>query len=1075
MRTTILYILLILCFQATAQTGKKDNIRITEHKGYSIELPRLNPSSDPSEIENKRGAHVFAERRDVELTPSNSGKWRKIEGVWEWSLEIHSPGAISLNLGFTEYQLPESSNLVIINSEGHKLGPYTKSDNKDHLQLWTPTINGDKIIVKLQVPAGSIDDVKLTLSAVNHGFAQPEIRSGSCNVDVSCGPDGTFPMINNFSEQIRSVAVVQINGTLCCSGFLVNSALNDFRPLFLTAAHCAITERNAATTVFHWNYQNSECREVGSEASGSDGDGSLAQFTRGATVLSRTPNLSMNFIDVDFTLLLLDEPVDPDFQPYFAGWDIRPVIPESTAVVHHPNAEEKRISFDFDSPEIEVIEMDSIFVKVLNWEMGTTEPGSSGSPLFNQDGRAIGHLSGGEASCFNNSFDRFGWIGKAWDNGDSEQTRLRDWLDPDDSGIQFIDGLDGAFSIGIDLPFELLCGVQNPTLQRQITIDENFQGPVELSIIDSPPGLNVLLEKTQLSPGESITLTVENVDALATGTYEVSLLATDGINQNTNEFVLETIQNVTAVVSQESPLQDEALSGSLATFKWEGSADAYELEISENVEFVDPLVREIIPGDLQFSTSNLNGSAEYFWRIRAMNLCGLSIWSDPIKFRTSSLNCAQTKTDNLALLISDQRRDTVEAEINVDVTSPIESVSVPFISGTHTWIADMVFSLISPSGTEVILVANPCDIGVRFQDFEFGFSDAGIPLSDLACPTTDGRIYQPESALSVFNGENPNGTWTLRLIDEFDFDEGFLESFHLEICAASTGQLFTQFAESSFDACATDQIESSFQISNDFTSEVQISTVSVNDILTVAIDNTTAAPGETVNYSIGNLDQLDDMNGSVRFLFTSGEQSSESVVEFNFQSSLPDFDLLLPVNNTVLGIGDDLEFDWEDVPGATGYIFEFSLDDETFADPSSAELPSDESAFTLLLDIFGPDPEPAVVHWRVIALGTDCDRISGASLFTIDIRDGVNELGDLTITIVPNPFQSDILIDFSEATSNEFVVDLFNASGSRLTSHRLQPGSSQLNLDTSDVPPGIYFLRLQSELGVVVEKVVKQQ
>ena len=33
------------------------------------------------------------------------------------------------------------------------------------------------------------------------------------------------------------------------------------------------------------------------------------------------------------------------------------------------------------------------------WELGVTEGGSSGSPLFDQNGRIIGQLFGGTATC----------------------------------------------------------------------------------------------------------------------------------------------------------------------------------------------------------------------------------------------------------------------------------------------------------------------------------------------------------------------------------------------------------------------------------------------------------------------------------------------------------------------------------------------------------------------------------------------------------------------------------------------------------------------------------------------------
>ena len=161
-------------------------------------------------------------------------------------------------------------------------------------------------------------------------------------------------------------------------------------------------------------------------------------------------------------------------------------------------------------------------------------------------------------------------------------------------------------------------------------------------------------------------------------------------------------------------------------------------------------------------------------------------------------------------------------------------MNVPLIAGTHTWSSDLQFTLISPSGTEVTLGESLCDF-MQFMDFNIGFSDDGFPLSSLPCPFIDGRNYQPENALSAFNGENPAGTWTLRIIDLLIQDGGFLESFHLQICADSDRQLFSQFEDSNLNGCGTNSLASSFQVSNDFDGPVQISAISVNSNLDIQL------------------------------------------------------------------------------------------------------------------------------------------------------------------------------------------------------------------------------------------------
>ncbi|HNU83421.1 MAG TPA: T9SS C-terminal target domain-containing protein, partial [Thermoanaerobaculia bacterium] len=62
--------------------------------------------------------------------------------------------------------------------------------------------------------------------------------------------------------------------------------------------------------------------------------------------------------------------------------------------------------------------------------MRTTEPGSSGSPLFDPNHRIVGQLHGGSAACGNNLSDYYGRFSVSWTGGGSNTSRLSNWLDP---------------------------------------------------------------------------------------------------------------------------------------------------------------------------------------------------------------------------------------------------------------------------------------------------------------------------------------------------------------------------------------------------------------------------------------------------------------------------------------------------------------------------------------------------------------------------------------------------------------------------------------------------------------------
>jgi PKD repeat protein len=91
----------------------------------------------------------------------------------------------------------------------------------------------------------------------------------------------------------------------------------------------------------------------------------------------------------------------------------------------------------------------------MNYELSTTEGGSSGCPQFDQNHRIVGQLHGGPASCTNVSSDFYGKFSKSWENGTTAASRLKDWLDPNNSGITALDGMDPSCNkLNVNLPWK---------------------------------------------------------------------------------------------------------------------------------------------------------------------------------------------------------------------------------------------------------------------------------------------------------------------------------------------------------------------------------------------------------------------------------------------------------------------------------------------------------------------------------------------------------------------------------------------------------------------------------------------
>jgi hypothetical protein len=96
--------------------------------------------------------------------------------------------------------------------------------------------------------------------------------------------------------------------------------------------------------------------------------------------------------------------------------------------------DEKSISFDKDHAVLasyggETSPGDSTHVRIIDWDKGTTEPGSSGSPLFNSAHRVVGQLHGGGAACGNDLSDYYGRLHTSWN-----ETKIKEYLDSAKTG-----------------------------------------------------------------------------------------------------------------------------------------------------------------------------------------------------------------------------------------------------------------------------------------------------------------------------------------------------------------------------------------------------------------------------------------------------------------------------------------------------------------------------------------------------------------------------------------------------------------------------------------------------------------
>jgi hypothetical protein len=387
------------------------------------------------------------------ISPLTHGTWtNQGDTLMVWQMLIESPGALGIGLILEDFYMTGNTSIFLYDpSLEHVIGSFNHKNNNPHNLLSTQLIPGEQLIIEYREPkpvSGNLFLSSFEISSVIHisnGVAdlQDDKSLGNaewCHVDINC-TEGKM-----WQRQKRGVARMLMkvgNSYFWCSGSLVNNTRQDGAPYFLSAAHCGddATYEDMLAWQFYFNFERPECFGSGFPAH---------NVIQGAALLSEGPLLNGS----DFRLLRLEQTPPLSWRPYYNGWNRMNDPGNSGVGIHHPAGDAKKIStFDqtvtSSNPNVSGSQMADNSAWRVYWEEtdnghGVTQGGSSGSPLFNEDGLIVGTLTGGSSNCNNRTNpDFYGKLSYHWDqNGDFFYERIKDFLDPFDSDISQLGGYD---------------------------------------------------------------------------------------------------------------------------------------------------------------------------------------------------------------------------------------------------------------------------------------------------------------------------------------------------------------------------------------------------------------------------------------------------------------------------------------------------------------------------------------------------------------------------------------------------------------------------------------------------------
>jgi subtilisin-like proprotein convertase family protein len=312
-----------------------------------------------------------------------------------------------------------------------------------------------------------------------------------------------------------------------------------------------------------------------------------------------------------------------------------------------------------------------------------------------------------------------------------------------------------------------------------------FTEEVVFSATDFPAGATASFSPATASASEQIiTMKIADYDESIAQDYTIifdGASATESKNVNVN-LTLKGVNFAIPVLN--SPADGSVGQATNTQYVWSedtgGVTTSYDIEIAKDIDFTTIVESSTTTTNRYISNASLAASMTYFWRVKPKNECGDGVFTLGNSFTTGETECFSEENNTPVRTIS---LLTVSSSIEITEDLPISDLNI-MVDLSHTYLGDITIELVSPSGKMITLIEAEC---LSSDDMEVTFDDSGKAVScSENIPGISGLVI-PKQALSAFNGETSQGTWTLNISDSLPPDEGQLNSWSIQYCGVRDG------------------------------------------------------------------------------------------------------------------------------------------------------------------------------------------------------------------------------------------------------------------------------------------------
>jgi lysyl endopeptidase len=494
-----------------------------------------------------------------------------------WRAQFQVTNAPAIGLYYDKFHLPAGVKYYITNANSKQvLGAFTEANNSTDGLFATEILQGNTAVLELDIDKNtSLDNIELHVNRTAYMYrgidylqqyadalagtaARPTDfftgGSASCEINAICPQGASFP--NQRKAVARIVADLGDGYVGFCSSTLINNTKGDCTPYMLTATHCdgADSKVNSGFSqwTFYFNLETPTCA-----GGNSTGHNTMV----GADFMARADyDSSASAIIGDFLLLKLRSNVPATYGAYLAGWNRSSTLSSTESFIgfHHPEGDYKKLSVGTGIEGNSTFNQNPVTTPNTHWYIhfttGGDEPGSSGSGLFDSNGRLVGDLTGGPdvqicaaaGDTIMSNQSQYSKFTRNWaypEGNGASNAQLKPWLDPANTDAMTVE----------TIPDDATCSGGGTTVPSAIS-NVNTELGNAISIYPNPVTTGIVTMKINLAKQSDLNVVFYNVSGARVAMYNLSKVSTGSYTFNiggyANGTYLMQISDGTATTSK---------------------------------------------------------------------------------------------------------------------------------------------------------------------------------------------------------------------------------------------------------------------------------------------------------------------------------------------------------------------------------------------------------------------------------------------------------------------------------------------------------------------------------------------